>query len=187
MTTEQIKGRLKAKFPKANFSKDRLDALAAGLKKGLTDDSTDEQIDAAIDFQDSVFSFEDIAKADDRARTPAPTPTPTPAAPAPTQRVDEEPQWAKDLKAMVLGVKAENVQGKFNSDERLKHIPEQLRSKFIPASDEDYEQNVTALTELATQLNIQSVANSGLTPASTSLVTDPVKLTEEEKQLANEM
>jgi hypothetical protein len=61
--------RLKALFPKANLSQQRLDAIADKLAKKPADDADETAIDAVINDFNDVLSIEDIAKGDDRTRT----------------------------------------------------------------------------------------------------------------------
>jgi len=71
MAVEKSKviARLKALFPKANLSQQRLDAIADKLAKKPADDADDTAIDAVINDFNDVLSIEDIAKGDDRTRT----------------------------------------------------------------------------------------------------------------------
>lgn len=66
---EQIKARLKAKFPKANLSNERIDEISARLCKRLADDADDAAIDTVLDEADAIMPFEEIAKNDDTIRT----------------------------------------------------------------------------------------------------------------------
>lgn len=71
MAVEKSKviARLKALFPKANLSQQRLDAIADKLAKKPADDADEQAIDAVINDFNDVLSIEDIAKGDDRTRT----------------------------------------------------------------------------------------------------------------------
>ena len=100
---EVIKARLKALFPKANLSQKRLDALAAKLCQKPADDADDAAVDVVLNDANDIFSFEEIAREDDRVRTleakanpPADPPAP-PTPPAPPSGDDDEPAWAKKL------------------------------------------------------------------------------------------
>lgn len=58
--------RLKVLFPGVALSKKSIDALGDQFAKaGLTDDSTDEEIDAKINDRNALYSFEDQKKYDD--------------------------------------------------------------------------------------------------------------------------
>lgn len=101
---QKIKDRLKALFPKANLSTQRLDALAAKLANKPADDADDTAIDAVINDANDFMSFEDIAKEDDRIRTleakakaPAPNPNPNNPTPAADPAPADVPDWAKGI------------------------------------------------------------------------------------------
>ena len=63
----KVKERLKSKFPGVNLSTKRIDAIADKLK--LPEDADDDAIDERLDELNDVFSFADMARNDDRART----------------------------------------------------------------------------------------------------------------------
>ena len=64
-----IKERIRKLFPKANLSQSRINALAVKLSKKLADDADEEAIDKAVNDFNEIYSFEDIAKEDDRVRS----------------------------------------------------------------------------------------------------------------------
>lgn len=112
MAVEKSKviARLKALFPKANLSQQRLDAIADKLAKKPADDADDTAIDAVINDFNDVLSIEDIAKGDDRTRTLeadkkkaeelAATKKPEPSKDDETEvsKIDDDaPAWAKAL------------------------------------------------------------------------------------------
>ena len=67
---KRVIGRLRALFPKANLTKERLNAIAERLAKKPEDGADDAAIDVVInEFNDnSLLSIEDIAREDDRQR-----------------------------------------------------------------------------------------------------------------------
>jgi len=65
---QKVITRLKALFPKANLSQQRLDAIADKLAKKPADDADDDAIDAVINDFNDVFSIDDIARGDDKVR-----------------------------------------------------------------------------------------------------------------------
>lgn len=154
---QKIKDRLKTLFPKANLSKARLDAIAAKLSQKPADDADDAAIDEVInDYNDNgAMSIEELAKLDDKLRTleakqPTPPTPPTPQVPP----VDEDPMKQllnefKSLKEELTNIKAEKkketITERFNSDPRVKDIPEIVRKGYMPVSDEDFETNVETL------------------------------------------
>lgn len=153
---DAIKLRLRALFPKANLSKTRIDAIAAKLATKPADDADDAAIDEVInDFNDGPMSIEDIAKLDDKLRTleskPTPAPAPNPVPPV----VDEDPikqllNEFKTLKEELANIKAgetkKTITERFNSDPRVKDVPDFIRKGYIPTSEDDFEANVEALT-----------------------------------------
>ena len=173
---EQIKARLKAKYPKANLSTKRVDALAAKLCLKPADDADDDAIDAVLEAANEIVSFEDIAKDDDRMRTleanqkPTPTP-PAPPAPAPDPNnpnppapapQDDAPAWAKkiqsdleDLKSgKVTETKIQTVQGLFEKSDLLKGLKPEIKATWLKRvdlnSETPFEEQITALeTEYA--------------------------------------
>lgn len=149
----RVKARLKAKFPKANLSKERIDAIAAKLAKKPEDDADDDAIDEILqDFNDnSAMTFEEIAKNDDRLRTLEAS-----KKPEKTEKIetvdddnDDTPAWAKKLVQRMDSFETSQKQGslstRFNNDDRLKSIPEFMKKGFIPSSEEEYEEKVTEL------------------------------------------
>lgn len=65
----KIEGRLKALFPKANFSTKRMDVITAKLESKVSDDADDAAIDEIVNQANDFMDFEAIAKEDDRVRT----------------------------------------------------------------------------------------------------------------------
>lgn len=70
MAVEKSKmiARLKAIFPKINLSKERMDMIMDKLAKKPEDDADDAAIDSVINDFNGIFSFEEIAKTDDKSR-----------------------------------------------------------------------------------------------------------------------
>ncbi|RZL60270.1 MAG: hypothetical protein EOO93_14755 [Pedobacter sp.] len=62
---DRIALRLKALFAGVALSKKSVEAVAEKLAKGLTDESTDEDIDGKLNERNELFSFEDQKKHDD--------------------------------------------------------------------------------------------------------------------------
>lgn len=168
---EKIKARLKALYPKANLSKARLDAFADKLAAKPADDATDEQVDEVINDYNEIINFEEVAKQDDKVRTlEARKSSTTPPKKEQEEEVikpdDDAPSWAKALLQKVESLesnqKAKTISEKFNSDERVKSIPEFIRKGYIPKSDDDFEEKITELTEaykpFAEKHKIQSIA-----------------------------
>lgn len=153
VSQDKIKERLRALFPKANLSKQRLDAIAAKLATKPEDDATDDQVDEIINDYNEVIDFEQIARDDDRIRTleAARKPKPTPKPEVEEDPADDDtPAWAKALQQEIASLKAERTQEtiaqRFNSDPRVKDIPEFIRKGYIPQNEDDFETKVTELS-----------------------------------------
>lgn len=198
--TTRVRARLEALLPKAaGLSKERIDALAAKLK--VTDDSTDEELDAELQqINDSGFhTFEEIKIEDDRIRTElakAKKPATTPPAKPP---VEEEHQdegdsgdsaLEKRLKALeeqLAKKEAEeqrrSLADRFMADERLKGIPEWMVRKSIPSSEEEFEATVTELADnykaFATE-NKLATFGKDTPPAGTPPKKEPAQVSDEE-------
>jgi hypothetical protein len=156
---DKILAAIKAKFPKVNLSKARLDAIAAKIEKEVIDDET--KIDAAIDDFNKYNPIDEIAKTDDKIRDleskvkkPAPAKkegddNPNPPEQETTETPTDTPAWAKQLiegnktlaekLAKLEGEKVANtIRGK--AADQLKDIPESYWVKrALPEKEEDVE------------------------------------------------
>lgn len=183
---EKIKARLKAKFSGVNLSQTRMDAIADKLAKRLTDTSEESEIDEALDDLNEIYSFSDIAKSDDRARTEAKKKAQDP----PKKEDDDEPKddpavpaWAKGLieankslteklSALESGKTLESRKSILQS--KLKDAPEKVRNTYLTAfdrmrfeNDEDFTGYIgtveTQVTELTQELSNNSLKGFGKT------------------------
>lgn len=153
VSQDKIKERLKALFPKANLSKQRLDAIAAKLAPKPEDDATDDQVDEIINDYNDVIDFEQIARDDDRIRTLEAARKQKPATKSEVEedpKDDDTPAWVKALQQEIASLKAERTQEtiaqRFNSDPRVKDIPEFIRKGYIPQNEDDFEAKVIELS-----------------------------------------
>lgn len=152
VSQDKIKERLKALFPKANLSKQRLDAIAAKLAPKPEDDATDDQVDEIINDYNDVMDFEQIARDDDRIRTLEAARKQKPATKSEEDpKIDDDtPAWAKALQQEIASLKAERAKEtivqRFNSDPRVKDIPEFIRKGYIPQNEDDFEAKVIELS-----------------------------------------
>lgn len=186
---EKIKARLKAKFSGVNLSQKRQDAIADKIAKKLSDDSDDAAVDEALDDYNEIFSFADIAKADDRSRTEEAKKKAeeeaarkkkdeTPEPPA----GDDTPAWAKTLietnsklterlNALESGKTAELRRTTLEA--KLKDVPEKLKNNYLKQfdrmsfkDDEDFNSFVaeteTEAKELAQDFSNKSVGGFGV-------------------------
>lgn len=153
----RVLGRLKALFPKANLSKQRLDVITAKLAKKPEDDADDAAIDEVLqDYNDNgAMTFEEIAKADDKIRTLEASKPVEQGKPAKTVTDPDEPAWftkyKEEQEAKIANLEAartkETIQARFEKDERVKGIPDFIKKGYVPSSDEDFETKVTELVE----------------------------------------
>lgn len=192
----KVKARLRALFPKANLATKRLDEISDKLGKKIEDNATDAQIDEALTEQNELYSFEDIAKNDDRKRTEDAKSKETNVVDAEkteSKTNDEEmPAWAKALVDTVNGFKAEkqaqSLEQRFKSDERLKNINPLLFTGRIPSNEDDFDTAIEALVKDATELKLNNYG--GDTPASgtqTPVTQDKKISAEEAKEIVKSM
>lgn len=201
--TTKVRARLEALFPKAaGLSKERIDALAAKLT--VTDDSTDEELDAELQQRNDngLHTFEEVKIEDDRIRTelakakkPAAPATPPaqdpPAEPEPNEPAAETAmeKRLKALEELLAKKEAEeqrrSLSDRFKTDERLKGIPEWMVNKSIPATEEEFEASVTELADnykaFATE-NKLGAFGKDTPPAGTPPKKDTDQVSDEEAQ-----
>lgn len=114
---DTIKARLRVLFPKANLSQKRLDVISAKLATKPEDGADDNAVDLIINQSNDFYSFEEIAKDDDRMRTleanqkaPANPEPPKPNdPPIPTPPNNDAPEWAKALIEKVTNLETGKV------------------------------------------------------------------------------
>ena len=159
----RVIARIKALFPKATLSKQRMDAIADKLSEKPEDDADDAAIDQVVqDFNDnSVLSLEELARQDDRIRTLAkktvdPDRKPAPAKGEESKGQDDDDPMAimlneiRGLKSEITELKAEgsrkSLEERFKSDKRLEGIPAAMLKGRVPQDEDSFE---TAIEELA--------------------------------------
>lgn len=165
----KVKARLRALFPKANLSSKRLDEISDKLGKKIEDNATDAQIDEAVTEQNELYSFEEIAKNDDRARTERKKVEPKEEEKEDVKPNEEQmPSWAKQLVDTVNAFKAEKqaqtLEQRFKSDERLKNVNPVLFKGRIPTSEDGFDEAIEELLKDAQELKLNNYG--GDTPAS---------------------
>lgn len=165
MELQEIQGRLRLLYPKANLSSTRISQYAERLKAKLSEESTQEDVDNLIKDLNDLVDFSQVAKDDDRLRTyqkpkeemkqeePAPTDTDNPMLEMLKQLTDKIDKLESDKFQ-------ESVSGKFKSDKRLEGIPSLVVDKFVPKSFEDIESTIESLVDTFKDEQIKSKLNS---------------------------
>ena len=165
MELQEIQGRLRLIYPKANLSSIRISQYAEKLKAKLSEESTQEDVDNLIKDLNDLVDFSQVAKDDDRLRTyqnpkeemkqeePAPTDTDNPMLEMLKQLTDKIDKLESDKFQ-------ESVSGKFKSDKRLEGIPSLVVDKFVPKSFEDIESTIESLVDTFKDEQIKSKLNS---------------------------
>lgn len=146
---ETIIGRLRVLFPKANLTKQRLDEIVSDKLIGrFSDESTNEEIDAILE----LLPINEIAKQDDKVRTLEARKQDSPKDNPKGGDGESDNEILKALKGLadrLDGIENEKKRNslaeRFNSDERIKDIPEFMRRGYIPTSEDDLEANIEAL------------------------------------------
>lgn len=167
MAVEQ--GKVIAKLNKLFEGKSVTDTYKKSLAaKWAARIETDEDIDAFVkDREEDVL---EASKEADRRATSAVQVAKEAAAktvlgeeqkPVEVQTPSDAPEYVKALMAKIEGLtttvntlqaakQTESIAEKFNKDQRVKDVPDWIREGFMPTSDADYEDKVTAL---ATKFN----------------------------------
>lgn len=146
---ETIIGRLRVLFPKANLTKQRLDEIVSDKLIGrFSDESTNEEIDAILE----LLPINEIAKQDDKVRTLEARKQDSPKEDPKNEGGETDNEILKALKGLadrLDGIENEKKRNslaeRFNSDERIKDVPDFIKKGYIPNSEEDLEANIEAL------------------------------------------
>lgn len=175
----RVRARIAALFPKAaHMAQKRIDAIADRLE--ATDDSTDDDIDEELTtINDSgIATFEEIVRTDDQLAASQKKKEPKKQVKQEEFEEDQDDLDDADLPPAVRKrlEKLENLiqqaeqksskealTAKFKNDPRLKDVPAFMLNRSIPASEEDFEDAVTSLSEeykeFAIQHNLSTIDN----------------------------
>ena len=170
----RIKGRLKDLFPKANLSNKRLDELSARLAKKPSDDADDAAIDEVLNNANDIYSFEEMAKDQDRIanaenklKNQPPTvddETKPTDPPKPESKSKDIPAWAQSLLDEVKGLKegkitetkTQSARQLFDKNETFKSLKEKGRefyfSKIDVNSETSIEDQISSIEEVHNEL-----------------------------------
>lgn len=167
MNEQLLRSRFRELFPKAqNLKKERLDVFVSKLSTKLSEESTQEDVDALWKDYNEVVNFEQLAKDDDRLRTlnvPKPSEEPKPTE-TPTDNENPMLEMLKQLTDKIDKLESdkfqESVSSKFKSDKRLEGIPSLIVDKFVPNSFEDIDSTIESLVDTFKDEQIKAKLNS---------------------------
>lgn len=180
MTKEQIIAAIKAKFPKVNLSKKRLDAIAA--KKVFEGVEEAADLDAKIVELDEIMDFADLAKQDDTQRNLAaklkavedqlnpedkdkdkekPKETPLPEGMPEWMKPFMEAQrvQAEQLGKILSREQTTTVAEKLKADKRLEGVPAYVLKLAGVPTEENYETHVENIVAEYTAAQADSTNN----------------------------
>lgn len=167
MELQEIKGRLRELFPKANLSTTRISQYAEKLKAKLSEESTKEDVDNLIKDLNDLVDFEQVAKDDDRLRTyQKPQPKVEEASKQSEEpKSDDVPEWAKALLTEVKTLREEKVQdtiqSKFRNHEALKGIPTEILDLVkTPTTLDEVDKFATTIADVYKEKQIKEKLDS---------------------------
>lgn len=170
MNEQLLRSRFRDLFPKAqNLKKERLDVFVSKLSSKLSEESTQEDVDALWQDYNEVVNFEQLAKDDDRLRTlnvPKPQPKVEEASKqSEGPKSDDVPEWAKALLTEVKTLREEKVQdtiqSKFRNHEALKGIPTEILDLVkTPTTLDEVDQFATTIADVYKEKQIKEKLDS---------------------------
>ena len=170
MNEQLLRSRFRDLFPKAqNLKKERLDVFVSKLSSKLSEESTQEDVDALWQDYNEVVNFEQLAKDDDRLRTlnvPKPQPKVEEASKqSEGPKSDDVPEWAKALLTEIKTLREEKVQdtiqSKFRNHEALKGIPTEILDLVkTPTTLDEVDQFATTIADVYKEKQIKEKLDS---------------------------
>ena len=170
MNEQLLRSRFRDLFPKdQNLKKERLDVFVSKLSSKLSEESTQEDVDALWQDYNEVVNFEQLAKDDDRLRTlnvPKPQPKVEEASKqSEGPKSDDVPEWAKALLTEVKTLREEKVQdtiqSKFRNHEALKGIPTEILDLVkTPTTLDEVDQFATTIADVYKEKQIKEKLDS---------------------------
>ena len=170
MNEQLLRSRFRDLFPKAqNLKKERLDVFVSKLSSKLSEESTQEDVDALWQDYNEVVNFEQLAKDDDRLRTlnvPKPQPKVEESSKQSEEpKSDDAPEWAKALLTEVKTLREEKVQdtiqSKFRNHEALKGIPTEILDLVkTPTTLDEVDQFATTIADVYKEKQIKEKLDS---------------------------
>lgn len=174
MNEQLLRSRFRELFPKAqNLNKKRLDVFVSKLSAKLSEESTQEDIDALWKDYNDVVNFEQLSK-DDHRLTSLSLKEKEPKEEIVTkiegkEIVKEEqenvPEWAKALLTEVKTLREEKVQdtiqSKFRNHEALKGIPTEILDLVkSPTTLDEVDQFATTIADVYKEKQIKEKLDS---------------------------
>lgn len=175
MNEQLLRSRFRELFPKAqNLKKERLDVFVSKLSTKLSEESTQEDVDALWKDYNDVVNFEQLSK-DDHRLTSLSLKEKEPKEEIVTKiegkeivkETNENESIAQLLKQMSDKIDKlesdkfqESVSSKFKSDKRLEGIPSLIVDKFVPNSFEDIDSTIESLVDTFKDEQIKAKLNS---------------------------
>ena len=166
MNEQLLRSRFRDLFPKAqNLKKERLDVFVSKLSSKLSEESTQEDVDALWQDYNEVVNFEQLAKDDDRLRTLNVPKVEESSKQSEEPKSDDVPEWAKALLAEVKTLREEKVQdtiqSKFRNHEALKGIPTEILDLVkTPTTLDEVDKFATTIADVYKEKQIKEKLDS---------------------------
>lgn len=169
MNEQLLRSRFRELFPKAqNLNKIKLDPFISKLMTKLSEESTQDDVDALWKDYNDVVNFEQLSKDDHKlislSLKEAPKEEMKQEEPTSTNTDNPMLEMLKQLTDKIDKLESdkfqESVSGKFKSDKRLEGIPSLVVDKFVPKSFEDIESTIESLVDTFKDEQIKSKLNS---------------------------
>ena len=169
MNEQLLRSRFRELFPKAqNLKKERLDVFVSKLSAKLSEESTQDDVDALWQDYNDVVNFEQLSKDDHRLTSLSLKEKPK-VEEAPKQseepKSDDVPEWAKALLTEVKTLREEKVQdtiqSKFRNHEALKGIPTEILDLVkTPTTLDEVDQFATTIADVYKEKQIKEKLDS---------------------------
>ena len=172
MNEQLLRSRFRELFPKAqNLKKERLDVFVSKLSAKLSEESTQEDVDALWQDYNDVVNFEQLSKDDHRLTSLSLKEKPKEEMKQEEPNKSEEPknddvpEWAKALLTEVKTLREEKVQdtiqSKFRNHEALKGIPTEILDLVkTPTSLDEVDQFATTIADVYKEKQIKEKLDS---------------------------
>lgn len=169
MNEQLLRSRFRELFPKAqNLKKERLDVFVSKLSAKLSEESTQDDVDALWQDYNDVVNFEQLSKDDHRLTSLSLKEKPKveeAQKPSEEPKSDDVPEWAKALLTEVKTLREEKVQdtiqSKFRNHEALKGIPTEILDLVkTPTTLDEVDQFATTIADVYKEKQIKEKLDS---------------------------